>query len=281
MITLEHDSIIFYLDWNVMNKYNDMNYKKFFNRLDEKINSNRIIVFYTDEHLIEATNINVRDESDFNELLDNNLSIVSNITNNLFIDKMGDLKETKIMHANPLEVYEHKGIFYKAYRDGLTEALNKLDFTKYWKLPDDKKLSPKELNNYDPKVIIDEVNNRIKNVNVYNTHYDFDVNKINFRYFIDYIINKFGDLFDLAYRSRTEMIIAYYILDSLGYYSEKRTIERFLSTLFDAMHASNASYCTYFVTMDKKLKYKTIAIYKLMEINTEVLDIEAAYNTLK
>ena len=44
-----------------------------------------------------------------------------------------------------------------------------------------------------------------------------------------------------------------------------------VSRLYDVSHAYNAQLCDYFVTNDKRLRYKTEAVYRFLGVNTLVI----------
>lgn len=65
----------------------------------------------------------------------------------------------------------------------------------------------------------------------------------------------------------------YRILSNCGYAREKRP-NLILSGEYDVTHMIYGTYCNYFVTLDKKLYKKCLAIYYYLGVPTKVIDIE-------
>ena len=69
--------------------------------------------------------------------------------------------------------------------------------------------------------------------------------------------------------------VAYQMLDSLGIDKDKISEKNTLSNVHsDGMHSYFASYCDVFVTDDKATMRKTKALYKLFEIDSNVVNID-------
>ena len=59
------------------------------------------------------------------------------------------------------------------------------------------------------------------------------------------------------------------LLDAVCFWKDKNGME--VSRLYDASHAYNAQLCDYFVTNDKRLRYKTEAVYRFLGVDTIVI----------
>lgn len=65
----------------------------------------------------------------------------------------------------------------------------------------------------------------------------------------------------------------YLLLDMCGYHSDKMTPKNSPSNLLtDAMHSFYGAHCDYFITLDKKMTSKSLALYKKFNCDTKVLD---------
>lgn len=82
-----------------------------------------------------------------------------------------------------------------------------------------------------------------------------------------------------AYIQRTEAIgyTLYYtlfnLLDFCGYHTDKQTENSDVARLHDSFHAFSAQICDILVSEDKRMRYKTKAVYSYLGIKTKVLSM--------
>ena len=83
----------------------------------------------------------------------------------------------------------------------------------------------------------------------------------------------------VTYIQRTEAIgyTLYYtlfnLLDFLCYHKDKQTENSNVARLYDSFHAFSAQICDVLVSEDKKMRYKTKAVYSYLGIKTKVLSM--------
>lgn len=127
--------------------------------------------------------------------------------------------------------------------------------------------SPREANNIPPDKILHHINYReVIALVLYN-------NKIIGRSeMVESLRWSFDDI-----KSRFSVFEAYVniaanILEKLGYYREPEENSR--SRLHDVSHIIYSAYCDVFVSADKRIRKKALAIYSLLQIPTQVLSCE-------
>ena len=67
---------------------------------------------------------------------------------------------------------------------------------------------------------------------------------------------------------RTVFGTLFNLLDYVCYYKDKQTNHSDIARLYDASHAYCAQLCDYFVSQDKRMRYKTEAVYCYLGIKT-------------
>ena len=64
------------------------------------------------------------------------------------------------------------------------------------------------------------------------------------------------------------------LLDFACYYKDKKGDHINIARMYDAFHAYYASICDIFVSRDKRMRYKTMAVYHYLGIKTNVMDLK-------
>lgn len=106
-----------------------------------------------------------------------------------------------------------------------------------------------EMNNISPDNIFKHIDSSLRN----------SINKISIN---EYII-------ECEAKGKAVYSTLFNLLDAVCYWKDKNGME--VSRLYDASHAYNAQLCDYFVTNDKRLRYKTEAVYRFLGVNTLVI----------
>lgn len=82
---------------------------------------------------------------------------------------------------------------------------------------------------------------------------------------------------ELLYRSeaigRTVFGTLFNLLDLACYYKDKQTEHSNIARFHDASHAYYAQLCDFFVSQDKRMRYKTKAVFSYLGIKTQVLSV--------
>ena len=73
---------------------------------------------------------------------------------------------------------------------------------------------------------------------------------------------------------RTVFGTLFNLLDLACYYKDKQTEHSNISRFHDASHAYYAQLCDFFVSEDKRMRYKTKAVYSYLGITTSVLSFQ-------
>lgn len=61
------------------------------------------------------------------------------------------------------------------------------------------------------------------------------------------------------------------LLDLLGYWKDKETERSNQARLWDSQHAYFASYCDYFISNDKRTRYKAEVVYDIFNVDTKII----------
>ena len=61
------------------------------------------------------------------------------------------------------------------------------------------------------------------------------------------------------------------LLDFACYYKDKQTAHSDIARMYDASHAYCAQLCDFFVSQDKRMRYKTEAVYSYLGIGTKIM----------
>ncbi len=72
---------------------------------------------------------------------------------------------------------------------------------------------------------------------------------------------------------RTVFGTLFNLLDLACYYKDKQTEHSNIARFHDASHAYYAQLCDFFVSQDKRMRYKTKAVYSYLGIKTQVLSV--------
>ena len=77
---------------------------------------------------------------------------------------------------------------------------------------------------------------------------------------------------------RSLYITLFNILDFVCFHKDKRGDHVNIARLYDASHAYYASICDIFVSRDKRMRYKTKAVYHYLNVDTKVMDLNEYFN---
>lgn len=97
---------------------------------------------------MEAVAIFGKGDKEKQQLISEELNFIGELTQNIYVEKEKDSDSYQTIQAHPQEVFQHKRIGFKTFRNGFLGGLKQSDFEKYWKVPTHPKLTAKYLNNY-------------------------------------------------------------------------------------------------------------------------------------
>ena len=109
------------------------------------------------------------------------------------------------------------------------------------------------MNNFSPKEVIE--------------HIDFVLNK--------HLLSGFETIIDLAGTDLHQKIATIFnLLDIVGYWKDRKNLKSDLARMYDSSHAFFSTYCDYFISNDKRARYKTKVAFEIYKIQTQVLSYE-------
>ena len=123
-------------------------------------------------------------------------------------------------------------------------------------------IKEKEINNIPPNLIFSVINEKLIKSSVGDKQQYIPIN-----------IQMFLKLNDAI--GRAKFVTLFNLLDFSCWHKDKVNIHSNIARLHDASHAYYAQICDYFVSEDKKMIYKTKAVYSYLGINTQVMRVSA------
>lgn len=265
---------VVYLDWNI---YVDISQGRYSDLVSRLKNLNYIVPF-SDEHIIEAFEGNKYSRSSSEISRQEKLEDISNISHNYYFEKT-DNNNARLVEINPQEVSDTKLFLLRGIYNGIRGGINTEEFDQEWKKFLHEKLTSRHLNNLKYSKVIDCIEGLLneETVQVY-----FSTVGISVSTFDDLVLHTFNiaeNFFpssDLINDNSVVFPTAFILLDILGYNSEKRTKERYMSLYTDAVHAYNATFAKFLITNDKKMQNKAKVLYDYYEFSTQVLNGDEA-----
>ena len=130
-------------------------------------------------------------------------------------------------------------------------------------------LSPNDLNNIKPPNVIDQLDRAIAeklSERFPQLPPDFGVRQL-----LDTALKCYPNSERLGIESK--MAAVFSSLNSFGFWPDSPRKTSSMAAFFDSMHAANAALCYYFVSEDKTLRLKTMAIYEFFGVGTQVVEV--------
>ena len=228
-----------YLDNNVLV---DIEYGKY--NLSDFLSSNSVQYYFSPSHieeLIEGEHLKQLSKS-------NRLSLIEQLAKINYIQPGFPLPT--ICKKRPQEVYEIESTpitrFFRL-RANHSAADFMVDRDIFLGILKRRKI---DMNNIPPQNILEELDKALlANIGMDITTYLYKTDAIG--------RSAFGTLFNL--------------LDFACYYKDKQTLHSNIARMHDASHAYYAQLCDYFVSQDKRMRYKTAAVYSYLGIKTIIL----------
>lgn len=263
--------MILYFDWNILVDLFEDKLKDLSIEILKRDKS--IIIPYSNLHLSEGLEYK-------NKLRQSGIiKFISNLTNNqcLYIDPY----ITTILEINPESVNIHE-----KFKNEIFSQQSNFNFKDLYDLSDKMGFKSIELNNLNSKYVIKEIDSILTQQEVSGKLMTYLGGKISFNNLIEFILNFMvpliqkipysQNLFTEKYLEELRIQFSLYLLNCFGYWKEKSE-NKDKSFEKDTYHSVYASQCDYFITNDKKLYYKTKAIYENFNLKSEVILLSQNY----
>lgn len=214
--------------------------------------------FYSAAHIQEAKNFQGSVTLTKTDFLTKRFETIRCICKNNYL--YFDLTEKRQMQLirDPQQVYEtisssnfgtevmktFMNLFSKDQKEGVRKNLG---------------VNMQELNNYSPSEVIKQLNSKLTS---------WGTNE-SFIELVEHSIRLYPDGKNFGLHNRVAAVFE--LLDLFGYWKDKETETSNYARLWDADHTINASYCDYFISNDKRTRYKANVVYDIYEIGTTVI----------
>ncbi len=214
--------------------------------------------FYSSAHIFEVEHFQGNSIISKQDLLSQRLDTIRQIFKNNYLYL--DLKGNKLTHLieDPQEVYNTitlvpfgidamKGfvnLFSKELKEDVRQHLG---------------IEVQKINNYSPKEVIEHLNTKLTN---------WGTNQ-SFLEMIEYGIQLHPDGKNFGLHNRIAGVFE--LLDMFGYWKDKETDTSNYARLWDADHTFFASYCDYFISEDKRTRYKASVVYNIYNKDTKII----------
>lgn len=228
-----------YLDNNVLI---DIESGKYY--LSDFLLSDKIEYYFSPSHIEEL----IEGEHLIPLSKDNRLKLIGSLAHTNSIQPTFTLPT--ICEKNPYEVYEEEKMpitrFFRARANNFASTFI-VDRNRFMEILRKRKI---DMNNISPKDILNELDDAlVANTGISIAFYLKETDAI----------------------GRAVFCTLFNLLDFACYYKDKQTKHSDIARMHDASHAYYAQLCDYFVSQDKRMRYKTEAVYSYLGIETKVI----------
>ncbi len=270
---------IIYLDWNVIVYLMQGDYPKLLKAINYAKSDSRFVFPFTSEHVDEATNI----RSKIEQL--QRLDYLSDLSANIYFEN--SVLDFGLVIRHPAKVYKTLNEVWLP--KGLTRWFgNIISRPILIIIRKMLKLNPKILNNIPPSQIWDEIDSKILN-SKYANKFPEDINnspirgllKINERSSIKYfgkLNEQLGASASRAFGSDMKIASLYSMLETFGYYPEKKKVYEKASRFADASHCYYSQWAEICISRDKGFRMKSQAIASLTNSSVKYIDPANAHH---
>lgn len=266
---------IVYLDWNVIADLESGQQPRLEKKLFEAKKREAISIPFSGEHIKEACDI--KPEGEINKRLE----YISKLSSNLYF--VNNLQSTGYRIETPRSVYDTISEVDLGFdTDKFFSNLIPYEALKYAR--NLLTLDPARLNNINPEEAIDEINKIITSKELKDRFwpdYEGDLSFMGLIRKIPELIkqNPFIPYKEQYYKKRFTMVEniiigAFSLLDSFGFWSDKKTTYKKGSRFEDAMHAFNGAFTNLVISADKRFCMKAKAVYSLLKRKPKVLHLK-------
>jgi hypothetical protein len=201
-------------------------------------------------------------------LAEDRLRFLSELTQDTYLYNAADSYSPFIRRESPEEVRQtlNEVPFAKgAMRDFIN--LFSLDVMK--QVRDELELSPNDLNNIKPPDVIAQLDRAI--AQKLSARSPQLPSGVGVRQLLEIALKFYPNSEKLDIESK--MAAVFSGLNSFGFWPDNPKKTNSMAAFYDSMHAANAALCYYFVSEDKSLKLKTMAVYEFFNVETRVVDV--------
>lgn len=256
-----------YLDWNVIISLADGRLPTLRAGLDKAVGRGAILVPFSATHVEEADHIADGGRAP-QGLAETRLRFLSELTQDTYLYNAADSHSPAIIKQRPEDVRRtvNEVPFAKPAIHGFTNMFG-LDTMK--QVRNELKLSPNDLNNIKPPNVIDQLDRAI--AQKLSGRSPQLPSGFGVRQLLDTALKLYPNSEKLSIESK--MAAVFSGLNSFGFWPDNPKKTSSMAAFFDWMHAANAALCYYFVSEDKALRLKSMAVYEFYGIETRVVDV--------
>lgn len=265
-----------YLDWNVIAGFLEGNFKWLEGLMFD--NHNKISIPFSAEHVDEATNINLSNDFETNAEINERLNYLSRISSNLYF--YNDMIDTGFRIESPTSVFKtlnevNLGIDLNKIFSGF------IDYDALKKGREKLKLDPNTLNNIKPEnaiAKIDEILASTKEMQEYKNNETLDIGFMGISkkaLEISEESHEKASYNEIIKRKKTYqlnnlVVMSFTLLDTFGFWSDKKSTYVRGSRFPDSRHAFNAIFMDVLISNDRRFCKKAEAVYKYFNLGPEV-----------
>ena len=217
--------------------------------------------FYSAAHIQEAKNFQGSATMTKTEFLGRRFETIRSIFKNNYLYFDITKKRQMQLIRDPLQVYET--ISFSDFGTGIMKMFVNL-FSKDQKEGVRKNLGLdiQRLNNYSPSEVIKQLNSKLTS---------WGTNE-SFLELIEHAVRLHPDGKNFGLHNRVAAIFE--LLDLFGYWKDRETDNSNYARLWDADHTINAAYCDYFISDDRRTRYKANVVYDIYKIGTVIISAQ-------
>jgi len=267
---------IVYLDWNVIADLESGQQPRLEEKLFEAKERKAISIPFSSTHIKEACKIESREE------INKRLAYISKLSSNLYF-------------VNNLQSIGYQIEISKSVYDTISEVDLGFDTDKFISnlIPYEAlkyarnllTLDPAQLNNISPEKAIDEIDEIITSKEIKDRYWPDYEGDLSFRGLIrksfeiveqKAVLPIFGSLYyqNKYYVLQSVIIMAFSLLDSFGFWPDRKEIYKKASRFADSEHAFNGAFANLVISEDKRFCMKSRAVYSLLDKSPKVLNLK-------
>lgn len=260
-------SRLVYLDWNIIISLADGRLPMLRAALAEAVDIRAIVVPFSATHVQEADHI--ADGGRAPEgLAESRLRFLSELTEDTYLYNAGDSYSPAIIRQSPEEVRQivNEVPFAKPAMRGFVDMFG---LSTMKGVRNELGLSPNDLNNIKPPGVIAQLDRAIAQKiagRLPGLPSGFGVRQL-----LDTALKFYPNSEKLSIDNKIAAVFSG--LNSFGFWPDNPKKTTSMAAFFDSMHAANATLCCYFVSEDKALRVKSMAVYELFGFETRVVDV--------
>ena len=213
--------------------------------------------YYSMSHIFEANEITASSNKELNERLSNRFEIITKITDNNYLERILPSNNVVKTKYEPFHIYQSINEVSFA-RNSMKQMVNNTSENDKREFREQLNIDPLRINNYSPKEVIKQI----------------DSNRIAMGGFtlLDLIekgIEMHPDGKNMSLHNRFAGVFE--ILDLVGFWKDRYNEKSNYARLWDSSHAYFSTFCDYFISDDKRTRYKAKVVFELYNINTKVI----------